>query len=153
MVDYNLRMKTFIAMSVAALLLTGCSQKPAFEEMADGTCTKKQAQLVQEHISGQIDAIAKQEWESAYSFASPSFRMAVDISRFINIIGMQYGILINNQGYVFSGCTIANNKITQQVGVKGNSGLIDLTYILSFKESKLGVESAVFTSADAQLAA
>jgi hypothetical protein len=64
---------------------------------------------------------------------------------------MQYGILINNQGYVFSGCTIANNKITQQVGVKGNSGLIDLTYILSFKESKLGVESAVFTSADAQL--
>ena len=144
-------MKHWIATVVVALLLSGCSQKPAFEEMADGTCTNKQAQLVQKHISGQIDAIAKQEWESAYSFASPSFRMAVDITRFITIIGMQYGILINNQGYVFSGCTIANNKITQQVGVKGNSGLIDLTYILSFKESKLGVESAVFTSADAQL--
>ena len=144
-------MKTWIAISVAALMLSGCSQKPAFEEMADGTCTKKQAQLVQAHISGQIDAFAKQDWESAYSFASPSFRMAVDISRFINIIGMQYGILVNNQGYVFSGCTIANNMITQQVGVKGNSGLIDLTYTLSFKESKLGVESAMFTSADAQL--
>ena len=134
-------------------MLSGCSQKPAFEEMADGTCTNKQAQLVQKHISGQIDAIAKEEWESAYSYASPSFRMAVDITRFITIIGMQYGILGSNQGYEFSECTIANNKITQQVGVRGNSGLIDLTYILSFKESKLGVESAVFTSADAQLAA
>lgn len=144
-------MKTLIAVSIAALLLSGCSQKAAFDDLADGTCTKKQAQLVQSHISGQIDAIAKQEWESAYSFASPSFRMAVDISRFINIIGMQYRILIENQGYVFSGCTIANNMITQRVGVKGNSGLIDLTYTLSVKESKLGVESAVFTSADAQL--
>ena len=144
-------MKRLIAVSVLALLLSGCSQKPAFEEMADGTCNKKQAQLVQAHISGQIDAIAKQEWESAYSFASPSFRMAVDIGRFITIIGMQYGILGSNQGYEFSECTIANNKITQQVGVRGNSGLIDLTYTLSVKESKLGVESAVFTSANAQL--
>ena len=144
-------MKRLIAISVMALLLSSCSQKPAFEEMADGTCTTKQAQLVQKHISGQIDAIAKQEWESAYSFASPSFRMAVDISSFVNIIGMQYGILIENQGYVFSGCTIANNAITQQVGVKGNSGLIDLTYMLSVKKSVLGVESAVCTSADTQL--
>ena len=146
-------MKHWISTVVVALMLSGCSQKAAFEEMADGTCTNEQAQLVEEHISGQIDAIAKQEWESAYSFASPSFRMAVDITRFITIIGMQYGILGSNQGYEFSECTIANNKITQQVGVRGNSGLIDLTYILSFKESKLGVESAVFTSADAQLAA
>ena len=138
-------------MVIVALMLSGCSQKDAFEEMADGTCTKKQAQLVQEHISGQIDAIAKQEWESAYSFASPSFRMAIDITRFITIIGMQYGILGSNQGYVFSECTIANNKITQQVGVRGNSGLIDLTYMLSVKESMIGVDSAVFTSADAQL--
>ena len=132
-------------------MLSGCSQKDAFEDLANGTCNKKQAQLVQKHISDQIDAIAKQEWESAYSFASPSFRMAVDINSFINIIGMQYGILGNNQGYVFSECTIANNRITQQVGVKGNSGLIDLTYMLSVKESMLGVDSAVFTSADAQL--
>jgi len=144
-------MKRLIAVSVLALLLSSCSQKPAFEEMADGTCTKKQAQLVQKHIAGQIDALAKGEWETAYSFASPSFRMAIDISRFVNIIGMQYGILIENQGYVFSGCTIANNEITQQVGVKGNSGLVDLTYTLSVKKSVLGVESAAFTSAGAQL--
>jgi hypothetical protein len=144
-------MKHWIAMVALALALSGCSQKDAFAELSDGACTKKQAQLVQEHISGQIDAIAKEDWELAYSYASPSFRMAVDISSFINIIGMQYGILVRNQGYGFSGCTIANNKITQQVGVKGNSGLIDLTYMLSVKESVLGVESAAFTSADAQL--
>ena len=132
-------------------MLSGCSQKDAFEELSDGACTKKQAQLVQGHISSQIDAIAKEEWKLAYSFASPSFRMAVDITRFINIISTQYGVLVENQGYGFNNCTVANKRITQEVEVKSNSGLIDLTYMLSVKESVLGVESAVFTSADAQL--
>lgn len=146
-------MKPFIAISVLALLLSGCSQKSAFEEMADGSCNKKQAQLVQKHISDQIDAIAKGDWESAYSYASPSFRMAIDINSFINIIGMQYGFLASNQGYVFSECTILNNKITQQVGFKGNSEPIDLIYTLSVKELKLGVESAAFGATDTQVGA
>jgi hypothetical protein len=146
-------MKHWISTVVVALMLSGCSQKAAFEEMADGTCTNKQAQLVEEHISGQIDAIAKEEWESAYSFASPSFRMAVDINRFVSIISSEYGMLVENQGYEFNGCTITNNEITQEVGVTSESGPTNLTYMLSVKESVLGVDSAVFTSADAQLAA
>jgi hypothetical protein len=146
-------MKHWISTVVVALMLSGCSQKAAFEEMVDGTCTNEQAQLVEEHISGQIDAIAKEEWESAYSFASPSFRMAVDINRFVSIISSEYGMLVENQGYEFNGCTITNNEITQEVGVTSESGPTNLTYMLSVKESVLGVDSAVFTSADAQLAA
>lgn len=134
-------------------MLSGCSQKDAFEELSDGACTNKQGQLVEAHISAQIDAIANEEWESAYSFASPSFRMAVDITRFVSIISSEYGMLVENQGYEFNGCTITNNEITQQVGVNSQSGLTNLTYTLSVKESTLGVESAVFSSAAAQLGA
>lgn len=144
-------MKHWIATLALALVLSGCSQKDAFEELSDGACTKKQAQLVQGHISSQIDAIAKQEWESAYSFASPSFRMAVDITRFVSIISSEYGMIVENQGYEFNGCTITNNEITQEVGVKSQSGLTNLTYVLSVKESVLGVDSAVVVNADAQL--
>ena len=145
-------MKYWISTVVVALILSGCSQKAAFEEMVDGTCTNEQAQLVEEHISGQIDAIAKEEWESAYSFASPSFRMAVDINRFVSIISSEYGMLVENQGYSFSSCTLANSQITQEVGVTSERGLTNLTYTLSVKDSVLGVESAVVGETDTQLA-
>lgn len=144
-------MKHWIATVVMALMLSGCSQEAPFEELFDGTCTNEQAQLVEAHLAAQIDAIAKEEWESAYSFASPSFRSSVELDQFIFIISTQYEMLVENQGYVFSRCTIVNNQITQQVRVKGESGLTNLTYTLSVKESTLGVESALIGSANTQL--
>ncbi len=136
-----------------ALALTGCSQKATFEELADGTCTNKQAQLVKAHISGQIDAIAKKEWKSAYSFASPKFKASVEIAQFISVISTSYGMLIENQGYKFNKCSIANKRITQEVGVKSGGGIIDLTYTLSVTKSTLGVESAVVNNSGARLTA
>ena len=50
-------MKRFIALCVMMLLLSSCSQKAAFEELADGACSSEQAQLVDAHISAQIDAM------------------------------------------------------------------------------------------------
>lgn len=144
-------MKRLIAISIAALVLSGCSQKAAFEELSDGSCSDEQAQLVQGHISAQIDAIANEEWESAYSFASPSFRSSVELDQFVFIIGTQYGMLIENQGYLFSECTILNKQISQKVGVKGEGELTNLTYTLSVNESVLGVESALVGETDTQL--
>ena len=134
-----------------ALLLSGCSQKTAFEELSDGACTDAQGQLVEAHISSQIDAIAKEDWESAYSFASESFRSLVKLDQFIFVIDTQYGMLIENQGYVFGGCTIAKRQVIQQVEVKARSGLSNLTYTLSVKELTLGVESVIVGSTDTQL--
>ena len=144
-------MKHLTAAIVMVLMLSGCAQKAAFEELTDGPCTKAQGQLAEAHISAQIDAIAKEEWESAYSFASPFFKSSVGLDQFIFIIGTQYEMLVKNQGYVFNRCTIVNNQITQQVGVKNKSGLANLTYTLSVKESTLGVESALLDSADTEL--
>ena len=144
-------MKHLAAAIVLVLVLSGCSQKAAFEELSDGACTDAQGQLVEAHISAQIDAIAKEDWESAYSFASESFRSLVKLDQFIYVIGSQYVMLVENQGYIFSECAIANSEVTQQVEVKDESGLTNLTYTLSVKELTLGVESVLIGSADPQL--
>jgi hypothetical protein len=144
-------MKRLIALSVVALMLSGCSQKAALKDLANGSCTVEQAQLVKEHISGQIDAIAKGEWESAYSFASPAFRAAVSLDEFVTIIETQYEALILNQGYAFNTCSIANSQITQNVEVTSDAGVINLTYLLSVKDLTLGIEAAVLSNADTAL--
>ena len=144
-------MKRLIALSVVALLLSGCSQKAALKDLANGSCTVEQAQLVKEHISGQIDAIAKGEWESAYSFASPAFRAAVSLDEFVTIIEKQYEALILNQGYAFNTCSISNSQITQNVEVTSDAGVINLTYLLSVKDLTLGIEAAVLSNADTAL--
>ena len=144
-------MKHWAAAIVLVLVLSGCSQKAAFEELSDGACTDAQGQLVEAHISAQIDAIAKEDWESAYSYASESFRSLVKLDQFIFVIGSQYEMLVENQGYVFSECAIVNSEVTQQVEVKDESGLTNLTYTLSVKELTLGVESVLIGSTDPQL--
>jgi hypothetical protein len=141
-------MKRLIALSVVVLMLSGCSQKAAFEDLADGSCTVEQAQLVKAHISAQIDALAQKEWKFAYSFASPAFRSAVGLDEFIFIIQEQYQVLISNQGYEFNTCSIANNRITQNVEVTSEAGITNLTYLLSVQQSTLGIEAAVVSKDD-----
>jgi hypothetical protein len=146
-------MKRLIALSVMVLLLSSCSQKPAFEELADGVCTSEQAQLVDAHISAQIDALSKEEWKVAYSLASPVFRSGVDIDQFVFIITTQYGMLVDNQGYEFNACTIANEKITQEVAISSNSEVFTLYYILSVTGGVLGVDSSSTTLSENKLEA
>ena len=135
-------MRRLSALCVMVLLLSGCSQKAAFEELADGVCSSEQAQLVDAHISSQIDAMAQQEWKLAYSFASPEFRSGVDIDQFVFIITTQYGMLLDNQGYAFNACTIADEKITQEVAISTNSEVFNLYYTLSVTGGVLGVDSS-----------
>ena len=138
-------------MCVMVLILSGCSQKAAFEELADGVCSSEQKKLVEAHISSQIDAIAKKDWKLAYSFASPGFRAGVEIDQFVFIIGTRYAMLGDNQGYEFNACTIANEKITQRIAVTSNAEITNLTYILSVENQVLGIDSA--TSSEAKLEA
>ncbi len=138
-------------MLVIAVTLTGCAQKPAFEELTDGPCTGAQSKLIEEHISGQIDALAKKDWEGAYSFASADFQAAVGVEEFAFIIGAQYAMLVENQGYKFDSCAIANSSIKQEVSVNSDNEVFNLTYRLSVNETKLGVESAAVSKVDTPL--
>ncbi len=144
-------MRRIFALFVIAVTLTGCAQKPAFEELADGPCTSAQSKLIEEHISGQIDALAKKDWEGAYSFASADFQAAVGVEEFAFIIGAQYAMLVENQGYKFDICAIANSSIKQEVSVTSGDEVFNLTYRLSVVEAKLGVESAEVSKVDTPL--
>ena len=144
-------MRRAFALFVIAVTLTGCAQKPAFEELADGPCTSVQSRLIEEHISGQIDALAKKDWEAAYSFASADFQAAVGVEEFTFIIGAQYAMLVENQGYEFESCTIANSAIKQEVSVTSGDEVFGLNYRLSVVEATLGVESAEVSKVDTPL--
>ena len=145
-------MRRIIAASVAMLLLASCSQSNPFEDLADGACTSALAGVVDNHISGQIDALAKNDWELARSFASDNFQSNVSLEDFTFIISEQYPMLIENKGYEFNECNVADSTITQEVDVTSGEQVFSLTYSLNVNGSTLGVESAVITKVASQVA-
>ena len=141
-------MKLVIGLLVALSSLTACAQtstveeSSAFEELADGSCNSEESRLVQEHISGQITALSKEDWEKAYSYASPGFQETVGLDQFIFVITSQYQMLITNESVKYGACDIANQEITQEVIVISENESYKLAYSLSLNNQKLGIESA-----------
>ena len=144
-------MRRIIAAGAAVLLLAGCAQSNPLADLTDGACSSALAGVVDNHISGQIDALADKDWELAHSFASENFQANVSVDDFILIIGTQYGMLIENKGYQFNECTVDGNTIKQEVSVQSGEQEFTLTYNLTVNESALGVESAVVSEFVSQL--
>ena len=145
-------MRRIIAAGAAVLLLASCAQNDPFEDLADGACTSSLAGVVNNHISGQIDALAEKDWKLAHSFASENFQSNVSVDDFIIIIGAQYPMLIENKGYEFNDCNVSGSTITQEVDVTSGEQVLSLTYSLTVNGSTLGVESAVITKVASQVA-
>ena len=138
-------------MCFTALLLVGCSQKAPLEDLVDGKCSGALAEVVDKHISGQIDALAEKDWELAHSFASDNFQANASVDDFTFIIGTQYAMLIDNEGYQFNECDVAGSTITQEVSVTSGEKVFSLRYTLTVNESALGVESAVISKVASQI--
>ena len=137
-------MKAALALTLL-LLLSGCASSPALSNLMDGSCSPSQQLLAKDHISGQIDAIADQNWQRAYSFAAKSFQEMIDLERFTQIISEQYVLLITNQGYTFDSCEIENERLVQKITVVGLNDDFRMTYRLSVEDEKLGVVAAAVT--------
>ena len=60
-------------------------------------------------------------------------------------------MLLDNQGYAFNACSIANKKITQNVAVSSNSQVFNLSYSLSVDGEVLGVDSSTVTVSEDKL--
>jgi hypothetical protein len=133
-------------------LLSGCaSQNLAFEEIQDGLCSNEQSQLIEKHISGQINALSDQNWKKAYGYAAPSFREVVPIQRFEEIIQNEYEMIINNDGFKFTACSIAENKFNQVVVLTSTGDEFKLLYRLTYESGRLGVEAATAEAAEAKV--
>ena len=137
-------MKAVLALTLL-LLLSGCASSPALSNLMDGSCSPSQQLLAKDHISGQIDAIADQNWQKAYSFAAKSFQETIDLDRFTKIISQQYVLLITNKGYTFDSCEIENERLVQKITVVGLNDDFRMTYRLSVEDQKLGVVAAAVT--------
>jgi hypothetical protein len=137
-------MKAALALTLL-LLLSGCASSPALSNLMDGSCSPSQQLLAKDHISGQIDAIADQNWQKAYSFAAKSFQETIDLERFTEIISQQYVLLITNKGYTFDSCEIENERLVQKITVVGLNDDFRMTYRLSVEDQKLGVVAAAVT--------
>lgn len=150
-------MKWIFGLVVALASFTACAQTTTleesapFEELADSSCNSAEGRLVQEHISGQIAALAKEDWKSAYSFAAPGFQETFGLDQFIFVITSQYQMLISNQGVDYGACDIADKKITQEVSVISENESYKLIYSLSVVGQKLGIESASVTFSEPQV--
>ena len=144
-------MKAAMALTLL-LLLSGCASSPALSNLMDGSCSPSQQLLVKDHISGQIDAIADQNWQKAYSFAAKSFQETIDLDRFTEIISQQYVLLITNKGYTFDSCAIENERLVQKITVVGSNDDFRMTYRLSVEDQKLGVVAAAVTDVSEDVA-
>ena len=130
---------------LTTLLLTGCGNPTPLAQLPDGKCSQSQQLLVKDHISGQIDAIADQNWQKAYTFAAKSFQEVVSLERFTRIISEQYLLLITNKGYTFDSCEIENERLVQKITVIGANDDFRMTYRLSVENKQLGVVAAAVT--------
>ena len=130
---------------ISALLLSSCGEASPLAQLPEGSCSQSQQVLVKDHISGQIDAIADQNWQKAYSFAAKSFQETIDLERFTQIISEQYVLLITNKGYTFDSCEIENERLVQKITVVGLNDDFRMTYRLSVEDQKLGVVAAAVT--------
>ena len=137
---------------IAALLLSSCGNPSPLAQLLDGKCSQSQQLLVKDHISGQIDAIADQNWQKAYSFAAKSFQESIDLDRFTEIISQQYVLLITNKGYTFDSCEIENERLVQKITVVGLNDDFRMTYRLSVEDQKLGVVAAAVTDVSEDVA-
>ena len=144
-------MKAVLALTLL-LLLSGCASSPALSNLMDGSCSPSQQLLAKDHISGQIDAIADQNWQKAYSFAAKSFQETIDLDRFTEIISQQYVLLITNKGYTFDNCEIENEQLVQKITVVGLNDDFRMTYRLSVEDQKLGVVAAAVTEISEDIA-
>ena len=144
-------MKIYLTL-ICALLLCGCAKSSPLASLSEGDCTTSQQLLIKDHISGQIDAIADQNWEKAYSFAAKSFQESIGLERFTQIISEQYVLLITNKGYTFDSCEIVGAQLVQKITVSGAKDDFRMTYRLTFEGQRLGVVAAAVTQVSEDLA-
>ena len=137
---------------IAALLLSSCGNPTPLAQLLDGQCSQSQQLLIKDHISGQIDAIADQNYQKAYSFAAKSFQEVVSLERFTQIISEQDVLLITNKGYTFDSCEIENERLVQKITVVGLNDDFRMTYRLSVEDKKLGVVVAAVTEVSEDVA-
>jgi hypothetical protein len=138
------------ALAVAlTLLLSGCSSskttETATQESAtpQPSCSESEIDGGSAWIKGQLAAFSSQDFESAYGFATESFRSGRSLEQFISIISSGYGFLLNSRTYSVGECIKEGDNFLFDVRVTAESGTeFPMMYALIKTEETWGINAA-----------
>ena len=108
-------------------------------------CSADLQALIQASINSQTEAFAAEDFQLAYSFASPEFQKNIDLQAFINVISSSYGPLLSSSKLQFSNCYVSQDQSVGVIDVRfieGSDALYALRYFLVFTEEGWRVEGA-----------
>jgi hypothetical protein len=138
------------ALAVAlTLLLSGCSSskttKTATQESSapQPSCSQSEIDGGSAWIKGQLAAFSKQDFESAYGFATESFRSGRSLEQFISIISSGYGFLLNSRTYSVGECIKEGGNFLFDVRVTAESGTeFPMMYAIEKSDDTWGINAA-----------
>ena len=137
------------------LLLSSCSstdsvaQKPQESTSAQPTCSNAEVDQGSAWIKGQLDAFANEDPETAYGFASESFKARSDLQQFVAIIVTNYGFLLSTRSHTIGDCTKQGELFLFDVQVTDTTGQkYPMEYTLSKIADTWGVDAASVTVGD-----
>ena len=148
MATASIKVTTALAVALT-LLLSGCSSsnttETATQESAtpQPSCSQTEIDGGSAWIKGQLAAFSKQDFESAFGFATKSFRSNRSLEEFISIISSGYGFLLNSRTYGVGDCIKEGNDFLFNVRVTAESGIeYPMMYALAKTGETWGINAA-----------
>jgi hypothetical protein len=146
---------TTTALAVAfALLLSGCSSSATTQNATQESttpqpsCSQSEIDGGSAWIKGQLAAFAKQDFESAFGFASESFQSNRSLEEFAAIISSGYGFLLSSRSNTVSNCIKEGNNFLFDVQVTTDSGTnYPMMYALEKTADTWGINAATVVPA------
>lgn len=143
-------MRASAAALAITLALSSCSSAdPVAQELQESapsqsTCTTTEIEQGSDWIKGQLAAFAQEDPESAYGFASASFKLNNNLQQFVAIIVTNYGFLLNSRSYAVAECTRQARFLLFNVAVTDSAGQkYAMQYTVSQINGAWGVDAAV----------
>jgi hypothetical protein len=134
---------------VFALLLSGCSSSSTTEKATqestapEPSCSQSEIDGGSAWIKGQLAAFAKQDFESAFGFASESFQSNRSLEEFTAIIFSGYGFLLNSRTNTVGKCIKEGSDFLFNVQVTTDSGVnYPMMYALEKTADAWGINAA-----------
>ena len=147
--------KLLVLILAISLLLSSCSstdpvaQEPQESTSTQPTCSNAEVDQGSAWIKGQLDAFANEDPETAYSFASESFKARSDLQQFVAIIVTNYGFLLSTRSHTIGDCTKQGELFLFDVQVTDTTGQkYPMEYTLSKIADTWGVDAASVTVGD-----
>lgn len=158
-----------LGLSALVLLLIGCTQasiptptpsesspeqsetKPDSTEGGESEgvspepCDSQTQSAIELTVNAQTQAFAQQNYELAYSYASPEFRSNVSLDGFVAIIASSYGPLIESSQLNFRDCVMSKDAGLALIDVRflqGGNDVYALRYFMIKSGESWKVEGA-----------